>query len=89
MCLFGPHQRMHTPPHQEVSHQFQEAIGSWKTEVGNNSHTPGHRGDLHLLAVSLVGWLYHHLQIPPPGLPSQSLLNSRTNICTALISGKG
>ena len=30
---------------------------------------PGHWRDLHLLAVSLVGWPNHHLQIRPPGHP--------------------
>ena len=41
---------MHTPPHREVSHQFQEAIRSW-TETGN-AETPGNRTDLHLLTIS-------------------------------------
>ena len=51
---FLPHQRMYTPLHQEVGHQFQEAIGSW-TETCNNPETPGHRRYLHLLAVPLTG----------------------------------
>ena len=41
--FFGP---MHTPPHQEVSHQFQEALRSW-TETCHNAETPGNRKDLH------------------------------------------
>ena len=62
--------KKHTPAHQEVSHQFQEAIGSW-TETGHNPETPGHKRHLQLLAASLVGELYHrNLQIRPPGLPS-------------------
>ena len=65
----SPYRRTHTPPHQEVSHQFQEAIISW-IESGNNAETPGHLRDLHLLAVSLVGWSCYHLQICPPGLLS-------------------
>ena len=32
-CIFRPHRGMHTPPHQEISHQFQEAI----LEAGNNA----------------------------------------------------
>ena len=55
---------MHSPPHQEVSHQFQEATGRW-TQTGNNPETPGHWRDLHLHAVPLVGWPHHHLQICP------------------------
>ena len=78
---------MHTPTHQEVGHQFQEAIRSW-TQTDNKAETPGNRRDLHLLAVS-------------PGQPSvnssprsakPSLLNSKMNICAALIpmmNGKG
>ena len=68
-CLFFLHRGRHIPPHQEVSHQFQEAIRSW-TETGNNPETPGHWRDLHLLAVSMVGWPRHHLKIRPPGLSS-------------------
>ena len=48
----------HTPPHQEVSHQFEEAIRCW-TETGNNAETSDHRRDLQ-----------HHLQIHPRSLPS-------------------
>ena len=58
----------HTPPHQDVSHQFQEATGSW-TETGNNAETPGHWRDLHLLTVSLVGWLNHHKYLHCPDSP--------------------
>ena len=71
---------MHTPPHQEVSHQFQEAIRSW-TETGNNAETLGHWRVLLPLAVSLVGWPNHNLQIRPPGLYIHAAL-------IALMSGK-
>ena len=66
---FLPHRGMHTPLHQEISNQFQEAIRSW-TETGNNPETPGHWRDLHIPTESLVGWPHHHLQIHPPSLPS-------------------
>ena len=56
---------MHTLPHREVSHQYQEATGS-QTETGHNAETPGHWRDLHLFAVSLAGWQKYHLQIPHP-----------------------
>ena len=52
---FLPHRRMHTPPHQEVSYQFQEALRSW-IETGNNAETTGNRRDVHFLTVSLAGW---------------------------------
>ena len=84
---FLPNQRTHTPPHQEISHQYQKAIRS-ETETGNNTETPAHWTDIHL-AVSLASWPLH-LQIRPEGQPS--LINFRTNICAALIalmSGKG
>ena len=81
---FLPDQGMHTPPHQEFSHQFQEVIRSL-TKTGNNPETSGDRRDLHLLAVSLVGWPHRHLQICPPRSAEPSLLNFRTNTCTALI----
>ena len=68
-CLFLPHQRMHSPPYQEVSPQFQEATESW-TQTGHNPEPPFHWRDLHLPAVPLVGWPHHHLQICPPGLLS-------------------
>ena len=57
---FLPHRRMHTPPHEEVSHQFQEAIRSW-IETSNNTETPGNRRDLYLVAVLLARWPNHHL----------------------------
>ena len=60
---------MHSPPHQEVSHQFQETTGI-ETDTGNNAETPSNRRDLHLLAVLLAGWQNNHLQIRPPDLPS-------------------
>ena len=63
------HQRMHTPPTQEVNHEFQEALRRW-TKTDNNADTPGYWRDLHLLAVSLCGWPNHHLQICPAGLLS-------------------
>ena len=68
-CLCLLHQGAHTPPHQEMRCQFQEAIISW-AETGNNIETPDHSRGLHFLAVSLVVWPHHHLQIRPPGLPS-------------------
>ena len=39
---------MHTPPYQEVSQKFQEALRSW-TETGNKAETSGNRKDLHPL----------------------------------------
>ena len=68
-CLFLPFRRTHSPLHQEVSHQFQEATRSW-TQSGHNPETTSHWRNLHLPAVPLVGWLHHHLQIGPPGLLS-------------------
>ena len=61
---FLPHRRIHTPPHQDVSHQFQEAIRGW-TETGNNTKTPGYWRDLKFFAVLLVDWQKHHRQIRP------------------------
>ena len=66
---FLPHQGTQTPPHQEVSHQFQEATVSWM-ETSHNPETSGHWIDLNLPAVSLVCWLHHHLSIRPTGLLS-------------------
>ena len=64
--------KMHSMPHQKVSHQFQESLRSC-TEAGNKPETPEHKRDLHLLAVSLVSLPHHHLQTCPPGLLSHSL----------------
>ena len=87
---FLPHRRMHTPPHQEVSHQFLEAISSW-TETGNNADTWQQKRPTP--PCGITSWL-----VAPPSVNSSprsaepSLLNSRTKICTALLilmSGKG
>ena len=59
------------------------------TETGNNDETPGNRRDLHLLAVSLAGSPSANSS---PRSVKPYLLNSRTNICVALIAlmnGKG
>ena len=88
-CLFQLHQETYSPC-QEVSHQFQETTGSW-TESGHNPETPGHLSDLQLFAVPLVGWQKYHANLSPRSA-KPSLLNSRMNICAALItlrSGKG
>ena len=44
---------MHTPLHQEV-------ILRNSFETGNNTERPGHRRNLHILALSLAGWPNHH-----------------------------
>ena len=51
---FLPHCGMHIPPHQEISHQFQEALRSW-IKTGNNTETPGSSRDIQFLTVTLIG----------------------------------
>ena len=59
-----------------IHHRIKNSVTNFRKplevglESGNNTETPGHWRDLHLLAVSLVGWPNHNMQFRPPDLPS-------------------